>query len=208
MSGTEATAMPAATFAIHGSASSFAVTRQAYTNSHAHAGYGLIGTGALVFDTTDPSMPRILLIQRASTDSMPNKWEVPGGACDDEDETILHGVARELWEEAGLKATFIREAVGNPHIFVSRSGKPICKLNFVVDVERDADGGLNPRLDPSEHQQYVWASKAEVMCKKVGDIELDFTSGEMETLVIRTFEEMARDRGKEDMQGVQQKSSK
>ena len=43
---------------------------------------------------------------------MSNRWEVPGGAVDLEDETILHGVAREAWEESGLKVTAIGPQVG------------------------------------------------------------------------------------------------
>jgi hypothetical protein len=50
-------------------------------------------TGVVVFDRQD----RILLLQRASHDSMPNRWEIPGGGVDAEDETILHGAVRELW---------------------------------------------------------------------------------------------------------------
>jgi 8-oxo-dGTP pyrophosphatase MutT (NUDIX family) len=45
---------------------------------------------------------RLLLMQRAASDSLPLLWEVPGGALDPEDPTVLHGAARELWEEAGL----------------------------------------------------------------------------------------------------------
>jgi 8-oxo-dGTP pyrophosphatase MutT (NUDIX family) len=41
---------------------------------------------------------KVLVIQRASPDSMPNKWELPGGAVDDDDPTILHAAARELAE--------------------------------------------------------------------------------------------------------------
>lgn len=143
-----------------------------------------------MFDKSDRDTPRILLVQRSANDTMPGKWEVPGGACDDEDESILHAVTRELWEEAGLKATHIREAVGNPHLFVTRSEKCICKLNFVVEVEKDDEGRLQPKLDPEEHQQFVWASEAEVRSRKVGDIELDFTSARLEDAMLRTFEEL------------------
>ncbi|KAK5093619.1 hypothetical protein LTR70_004570 [Exophiala xenobiotica] len=62
-----------------------------------------IAVGALTFD----SHSRILLIQRASTDSMPHLWEIPGGGCDEDDPTILHSVARELEEEAGLRARHV-----------------------------------------------------------------------------------------------------
>lgn len=118
---------------------------------------------------------------------MPNRWEVPGGACDDEDESILHGVARELWEEAGLKATYIEPPLREPHFFTSRSGKSICKFVFVVQVEQGTDGHLDVKLDPEEHQRFVWASQAEVKAKKVGDVELEFTTQDLENTVLQSF---------------------
>lgn len=59
-----------------------------------------ICVGASVFDDAG----RLLLVQRAPHDSYPLLWEVPGGAIDAEDESVLHGLARELWEETGLRA--------------------------------------------------------------------------------------------------------
>lgn len=118
---------------------------------------------------------------------MPGRWEIPGGGCDDDDESILHGVARELWEEAGLNAISIGPLVGNPHLFVSRSGKQICKFNFMVDAEKSADGTLQVKLDPDEHQRFVWASEEEVRTKKVGDVELEFTTGDLEATVLEAF---------------------
>ena len=89
--------------------------------------YDGLAVGACVFDPTardnddgadDGGKPkgrdRILLVQRAATDSMPLLWEVPGGACDAEDESLLHAVARELWEESGLRARAVRTLVAPP----------------------------------------------------------------------------------------------
>ena len=42
---------------------------------------------------------------------MPLLWEVPGGACDFEDESLLHAVARELCEESGLRARRVEALV-------------------------------------------------------------------------------------------------
>lgn len=50
-------------------------------------------TGVIIFDDSD----RVLLVQRAATDSMPNRWEIPGGAVDREDGSILEGAVREVW---------------------------------------------------------------------------------------------------------------
>lgn len=63
-----------------------------------------LATGAVVFNPEG----KVFVLRRASHDSMPNRGEVPGGAVDAEDPTILHGAARELMEEAGLEATRFR----------------------------------------------------------------------------------------------------
>ncbi|KEF58566.1 uncharacterized protein A1O9_06492 [Exophiala aquamarina CBS 119918] len=125
---------------------------------------------------------KLLLIQRSVHDSMPGKWEIPGGGCDPEDPSMLYSVARELWEEAGLKATRIGPLVGGTdHIFLTRTGNLVCKFSFLVDVEktRGDDGGENSvsvKLDPNEHQAFVWATEQEVRAGWVGDVELQFTN--------------------------------
>jgi 8-oxo-dGTP pyrophosphatase MutT (NUDIX family) len=186
MSEVAAAESPAFEFTFHPSASPFTASQQAYLTSHPNASCGYIATGALVFDTIDSTTPRVLLIQRSAGDSMPNRWEIPGGGCDDEDPSILHTVARELWEEAGLRASCIGAPVGDPHFFSSRSGKHICKFNFVVQV----DGNLEARLNPEEHQQFVWASEIEVRAKKAKDIGLDFTTKELEDMVLQAFDQV------------------
>lgn len=189
MSDGAAAKRPAFDFTFHPSASPFTATQQAYLITHPNAGYTHIATGALVFDTIDPITPRILLLQRSAEDSMPNRWEIPGGGCDDEDESILHAVARELWEEAGLKASHIGPSVGDPHLFSSRSGKQICKFNFVVKAETNTEGRFEAKLDPEEHQRFVWASEAEVRTRKVKDVDLDFTTQELVITVLQGLDQ-------------------
>ena len=174
-------------FSAHPSTSPFTVSQERYLSQNSDERFQYIATGALVFDIREGADPRILLLQRSAQDSMPNKWEVPGGACDDEDESILHGLARELWEEAGLKATYIEPPLGEPHLFTSRSGKRICKFVFVVQVEQGAEGHLDVELDPEEHRQFLWASQDEVKAKKVGDVELEFTTQDLENTVRQSF---------------------
>ena len=159
---------------------------------------GYIATGALTFD----SHSRILLIQRASTDSMPNLWEIPGGGCDEEDPTILYGLTRELYEEAGLIATKVGPLVGKGHVFATRGGKVVCKYNFVVEIDaaedsgephdkhtgRDRNGWVKVRLDPTEHQNYVWATEEEVRTGKLGGVELKFTKAEQKQVILDAFQ--------------------
>jgi 8-oxo-dGTP pyrophosphatase MutT (NUDIX family) len=121
---------------------------------------------------------------------MPNRWEVPGGGCDEEDESILHGVARELREEAGLKAAHIGPRIGVPHLFLSRSGKKICRFNFFVEAE-----GTNVKLDQNEHQAFVWASEDEVIRKKTRDVQLDFTTQESQDVILESFRHIKEARG-------------
>jgi ADP-ribose pyrophosphatase YjhB (NUDIX family) len=131
--------------------------------------------------------PRVLLVQRSARDTMPNLWEVPGGSVDDDDKSILHAVARELWEEAGLTATKIGRLAGAPQIFAVPSGKEFCKFTFLVEVEQTSDGGLKVKLDPMEHQNFVWATEGDVRAGKVGNVELEFTSWEVKQTVLEAF---------------------
>ena len=64
---------------------------------------------------------------------------------------------------------------------------------FVVQVEKDALGQLNVRLDPEEHQHFVWASEDEVKSKRVGDIELEFTTQDLECTVLQSFRHIEHD---------------
>jgi 8-oxo-dGTP pyrophosphatase MutT (NUDIX family) len=181
------TPRPIFNFTAHPSTSSFAVPCETYLSTHPDEKfkYKFIATGALVFDTSTPE--RILLIQRTAHDSMPSLWEIPGGGCDKEDPSILHGAVRELWEEAGLTAASIGPQVGDGYFFISRGGKLVCKFNFLVDAEKGAGGKLDVKLDPSEHQNYVWATEEEVKVRKVGDVELKFTTREQEAVVLEAF---------------------
>ena len=174
-------------FTAHPSVASFAVPSEKYLSTHPEeeTKYNVIATGALVFDSSTPE--RILLIQRAAHDSMSSRWETPGGGCDKQDASILHGVARELWEEAGLTAVRIGPQVGGCHLFFTRSGIPVGKYSFLVDAEKGADGKLDVKLDPGEHQNYVWAAEEEVKSRKVGEIELKFTTREQEAFVLEAF---------------------
>ncbi|KAM0501989.1 hypothetical protein ACHAP8_004286 [Fusarium lateritium] len=144
-----------------------------------------LATGALVFDASN----RILLLQRAPDDSMPNKWEIPGGACDDEDESVLYGCARELWEETGLEATHIRHVIpDNPNgkpgaVFTNRTGKRFfCKFSFEVDVAL-----ADVKLDPKEHQDYVWATEEEARQQCMGEREIPLTNAIMVRIVEMGF---------------------
>lgn len=164
-----------------------------------------LATGAVIFSAHHPAdqPDRVLLVQRASHDSMPNRWEIPGGAVDD-DETVLGGLVREVWEESGLKVRrFIAsvragEGLAAGDVFCTRRGSFIFKLTFVVEVEDSA----TVMLDPEEHQDYVWVTAEECRAKLVersaegkGPTELVFTTAAQEDAIMKAFETRRKVRG-------------
>ncbi|TEA19979.1 hypothetical protein C8034_v004264 [Colletotrichum sidae] len=142
-------------------------------------------TGALVFSPEN----RVLLLQRASHDSMPNRWETPGGAADAEDASLFVSCARELWEEAGLEAVEIVRIVTEGRdmepgsVFPNRNGTRLyCRFGFEVRVK---EGGV--KIDPEEHQDFLWATEEEVNEEKVGEREIPITNGQMKRLILDGF---------------------
>jgi 8-oxo-dGTP pyrophosphatase MutT (NUDIX family) len=162
-------------------------------------------TGALVFSRATGE-DRVLLVQRAAHDSMPLRWEIPGGACDLEDETILHGLARELWEEAGLKMTGVVRQVGGEYVFLTRKGMGVSRVTFEVEVETptstESEGGLQKEmlpevvLDPNEHARFLWATEEEVRTGRVavlggnGEaevVDVEFTTKPQRAVILLGF---------------------
>ncbi|KAK4198053.1 putative nudix hydrolase [Triangularia verruculosa] len=146
-----------------------------------------LATGALVFSHDD----RILLIQRAPEDSMPLRWEVPGGACDLEDETVLHGLARELWEESGLLMTRAVELVSKD-VFLTRRGKTVEKMTFEAEVQASSTSERPVvMLDPQEHVRFLWATEEECRLGKVTlgeeEVDINFTTREQKRVILLGF---------------------
>ncbi|KAF6831085.1 nudix domain protein [Colletotrichum musicola] len=142
---------------------------------------------------------RILLLQRAAHDSMPNLWETPGGSADDDDASLLIACARELWEEAGLEAVEIVRVVSEGEgkepgsVFTNRTGTVVfCRFAFEVRVRPG-----EVKIDPEEHQDFVWATEEEVKAGRVGGKEIPVTNGQMLRLILDGF----RRRAEEDVEG-------
>lgn len=134
--------------------------------------YTHVATGAFVFHDN-----RLLIVKRAASETfLPNLWETPGGGVDAEDETILHGLVRELQEEAGLVATRVVCTVGNKDILQSGDENWI-KLSFIVEVDNlTMDKGMPPIviLNPEEHSAFYWISEAELSSGKATDGSITF----------------------------------
>jgi 8-oxo-dGTP pyrophosphatase MutT (NUDIX family) len=174
-----------ASFTYSPSLSHFAVKVQEYLDEQKE--YEGIAAGALVFD----SQNRMLILQRAAHDSMPNLWEIPGGACGFTDDSILHGIVREVFEEAGLKVVSLREQVGPGDgrvVFLTRTKKlKICKFTFEAEVESTEE----VKLDPNEHQDYLWVSEKDCRSHQVerdgAMVEFKITHLEQEATILEGF---------------------
>lgn len=158
-----------------------------------------VAAGAVIFSAHHPAgqPDRVLLVQRASHDSMPDRWEIPGGAVD-EGETVLGGVVREVREESGLAVRRLAASLGPGAAFQTSRGSLFVRLTFVVEV---ADSSA-VTLDPDEHQDYVWATEDECRANLVdrsaegkGQTELVFTADAQKADIMRAFEIRRKDRG-------------
>ncbi|MCJ1466141.1 hypothetical protein MMC07_004760 [Pseudocyphellaria aurata] len=139
--------------------------------------YDHLVVGACIFapSTPDHPNPRILLVQRAATErTFPNLWEVPGGSAEYSDPSILHSVARETFEETGLRLTRVVRQVGDGITFTARKNKNWIKLLFEIEVaelhgvaieeaaERDFSNPAPVILNPEEHQNHAWVTEEEL----------------------------------------------
>lgn len=161
--------------------------REYIVKHHKEQEWDGLATANVVFN----SEGKVLILQRASHDSMPNKWELPGGGADDDDPTILHGAARELLEEAGLVAKrFTHIIPEGPNrepgqVFPnSTRTKTWCRFTFHAEIEDDY---ASVTLDSNEHQHYVWASEEEVRNQKIGDRDIIITRESMRALILEAF---------------------
>lgn len=151
-----------------------------------------VATSAFIFDGD-----RMLLMQRAADDSMPNLWEPPGGAVDTDDTSILAGCVREVWEEAGLKVKHIKQNVTlggsddikDNDVFTNGKGnKFYVRFAFLAEAD-DAE----VKLDPVEHQAYVWATEEEVRRGRISigdsrdDLFIPLTTNNTRRFVLEAF---------------------
>jgi 8-oxo-dGTP pyrophosphatase MutT (NUDIX family) len=185
---------PAAKFSTHPSLGGFNVSVKAYRLLN--PGFDAIAVGALIFRAAPlkEDALELLLIQRSDSEFFPAKWEIPGGACDLEDETILHGLAREVWEETGLELACIGRQVGlggapkpvsslNGAAFVTPGGIRVMKYSFIVDV----GNAQRIVLNPNEHQRYLWVAGDDFKNLKCHGTEMEFTTEQQFATIAEAF---------------------
>ncbi|KAF4589492.1 NUDIX domain protein [Ophiocordyceps camponoti-floridani] len=150
------------TFTIDETLQAYALPLSPYLkeNQPSHQARGLTPSGICTSTLIFNKQGHLLVLQRASHDSMPNRWEPPGGSVDPDDASILHAAARELREEAGL--------------IVSRFRSRVSGLGHV-------------RLDPNEHQAFAWATEEHVRSQTLDGRPLPITNDAMRTILLEAF---------------------
>lgn len=95
---------------------------------------------------------KVLLLKRSSDDFMGGMFELPSGKVEP-GESLLGALRREVKEESGLSIKRIEQYLGY-FDYQSGSGKPTRQFNFSA---RPGEG--NPRLNPQEHEAFIWAGQ-------------------------------------------------
>lgn len=125
-------------------------------NRRDNLGKRLVVGVAIVRRDQPSGHPQVLLIQRAAHEQLyPDMYELPGGKCEEVDNTLLDTAVRETFEETAFRVTRILAEF--PGFEYSTAKGDARQFNFVVEV----DGGSkkDPVLDPNEHQAFAWADE-------------------------------------------------
>lgn len=64
----------------------------------------------------------------------------------------------------------------------------MCQFNFAVYLRADSATSFAVKLDPEEHQRFVWATESELKAGKADGMDLDFTREEVEQTVLLAFD--------------------
>ncbi|MFG1790729.1 NUDIX hydrolase [Nocardia sp. NPDC049149] len=92
---------------------------------------------------------KLLVVRRVPDDYHGGMYELPGGGVES-DETFAECVARELFEETGLRVRTITDFLGG-FDYATRTKARVRKYSFMVDVEPG-----EVALAPGEHDAFAW----------------------------------------------------
>lgn len=140
---------------------------------------------------------KVLLGQRAEEDSSPGLHEAFGGKRDPQ-ESIPEALIREVFEETGQDIMFIHALLGVDVFLTSRSKRWIAQLHFLIEVKRKRESlgnrGFHIRLNPFEHQSYIWAPGN---LGALGSLQLTEATRNHFELAVATFREEYTDGSKQ-----------
>lgn len=106
-----------------------------------------IGVYGAIFDQEK----NLLILKRASHDSQPGIWEIPGGALD-YNEDLAKGVQREVYEETGLSVNALFPFAA--HSGISTKGHRVMRIAYLCKLLTDSH---SVNLS-SDHDEYQWVN--------------------------------------------------
>ena len=118
--------------------------------------------GVMMRHVDERGTPRYLLVQRANPGKNQWKWQLPGGALE-QNETPAQGAAREAFEEIGATPELLEslQPRGEHSILRPVEGKPPWRYTNVV---ADAPEQFTPRVDRQEGELWkaVWLTEEQI----------------------------------------------
>ncbi|KAI4199528.1 MAG: hypothetical protein LQ346_002542 [Caloplaca aetnensis] len=145
--------------------------------------------------------PRLLLLQRLADDpEAANCWELPGGPVVNQDQSILHGLAREIWQLTNLTTSWVLRQVGGGDLLASGWGRflfevhcdEICELSS-YHAFSDA-GNFHDFVDnipvrvSRAHQGWSWVTKNGAQLMLDGKADASFVNGNEGSRALTAFE--------------------
>ncbi|KAL8917980.1 MAG: hypothetical protein Q9208_007644 [Pyrenodesmia sp. 3 TL-2023] len=132
--------------------------------------------------------PRLLLLQRSVDDPIAaNCWEMPGGTVGNRDQSILHGLARQIWLLTNLNISWILRRIGGGDFFASGWGRfffevhcdeirEISKYHVFSNARNFHDFVDNiPVRTSGAHRGWSWVTKHGVRLMLEGKLDARFT---------------------------------
>ncbi len=89
---------------------------------------------------------KVLLVRRAAWDTMPGRWELPGGKVD-RGEKVMKALARELEEETGLMLADARRV--SQREMISPRGRRVREHVYITSA-------IGTVTLSNEHDAYLW----------------------------------------------------
>lgn len=90
------------------------------------------------------------------------RWDIVGGRINP-GVTLIENLKREMMEETGLKL------IGQPKLMMAQdilrgNGKHVVRLTYIAETDGEV------KLDPEEHEEYVWLSLEEIKTHEDVDV--------------------------------------
>ncbi|KAL8748315.1 MAG: hypothetical protein Q9184_007400 [Pyrenodesmia sp. 2 TL-2023] len=145
--------------------------------------------------------PRLLLLQRSVDDpAAANCWEMPGGPVGNQDQSILHGLARQIWLLTNMNTAWILRQIGRGDFLAVGWGKFFSEIQCdeirEISKYRAFSNAKNfhdfvdkiPVRTSRAHRGWSWVTKHGVRLMLEGKVDARFMDGNEGRQALTAFE--------------------